>query len=90
MLKKMTRQTTIQKKNYLKKLQYGLVPEQFSSPLCPYPDCKSLSNVVNTALYSHTGKKHFEFSMRIKSAGSIRSSTSVFKLTHAVRLSVLQ
>lgn len=45
-----------------------------------HADCKSFSNVVNTALYSHTGKTHFEFSMRIKSAGSIRGSTSVLTL----------
>lgn len=54
--------------------------------LLNHADCKSFSNVVNTALYSHTGKTHFEFSIRIKSAGSIRGSTSVLTLTHAVAL----
>lgn len=59
----MTEQTTIQKKKIkkMKELQYRLVPGQFSSfHLLLLSDCTAFSCVVNTALYSHTGKKHFE------------------------------
>lgn len=58
-----------------------LVQSQTSSHL-NHSGYKPFNNVGNTALYSHTGKSHFEFSMRIKS-GSIRGSPSVLKFTHA-------
>lgn len=90
-LKKITRQTTIQKKTIWRSC--SMVYSQNRSLILYFlihPDYKSFSNVANTALYSHTGKKHFEFSMRMKSAGNIRSSTSVLKRINAVWLSALQ
>lgn len=61
-------------------LQYGLDPDRFSPPLSPYSfRLQVVHEAVNTALYSHTSEKHSEFSMRIKSAGSIRGSTVSFK-----------